>query len=46
MNVFTFVGGIKGLAAENDSAKKWCLNTPEQAKDKCSKTNGMCDKFG
>ena len=22
MNVFTFVGGIKGLAAENNSAKK------------------------
>ena len=36
MNVFTFVGGIKGLAAENNSAKKWFLNTPEQAKDKCS----------
>ena len=33
MHAFTYVGGIKGFAAHNNSVKKWCLNRPEQAKN-------------
>ena len=33
MYVFTFVGGIKGFVADNNSVTKWCLNRPEQAKN-------------
>ena len=25
MHVFTYVGGIKGFAADNNSVTKWCL---------------------
>ena len=33
MHVFTYVGGTKGFAANNNSVTKWCLNRPEQAKN-------------
>ena len=33
MHVFTYVGGIKGFAADINSVTKWCLNRPEQAEN-------------
>ena len=33
MHVFTYVGGIKGFAADNNSVTKSCLSRPEQAKN-------------
>ena len=33
IHVFTYVGGIKGFAADSYSVTKWCLNRPEQAKN-------------
>ena len=33
MHVFTYVGGIKGFAADNNSKTKWYLKRPEQAKN-------------
>ena len=46
MHVFTYVGGIKSFAADNNSVTKWCLNRPEKAKNKCSKTNRRCEMLG
>ena len=32
-HVFTYAGGIKGFAADNNSVTKWSLNRPEKAKN-------------
>ena len=37
MHVFTYVGGIKGFAADNNLVTKWCLNRLGQDKN----TNGL-----
>ena len=42
MHVFTYVGGIKGFAADNNSVTKWCLNRLEQDKS----TNGLKQMAG
>ena len=33
MHVFTYVRGIKGFAADNNSVTNWCLNRLEQVKN-------------
>ena len=32
-HVFTYAGGTKGFAADNNSVTKWSLNRPEKAKN-------------
>ena len=33
MHDFTYIGGVKGFAFDNNSVTKWCLNRPKQAKN-------------
>ena len=42
MHVFTYLSGIKGFAADNDSVTKWCLNRPQQTE----KTNVLKQMAG